>query len=600
MTLGARILAVDDNEAVSSLLVRLLTKAGYVAQAEESGEAALAAVENDPPDLLLLDLRLKGIDGLEVCRRLKENHRTEAVPIILVSAFADVTEWVEGLRLGAADYITKPFQRDELLSRVRTHLTLQRTRASLEKQTQVLRETNERLEREVQDRHHIESELRKSLTLAEVATVAFQNALEDHKQATLALRESEEKFRCLFETSSDALMTLEPPTWQLASANSAAVTLFSASNLEALLGRTPTELAPEFQPDGRPSREAAATFIARVLEYGTASYPWTCRRLSGTLFEGEVNLTRTDWGGRQCIQATVRDVSAAKRIEAEHAHNRKLEAVGQLAAGIAHEINTPAQYVGDGLHFLKEAFEGYQQLLDAFERTQGIDPDDDSRAIQNAQLAQIAQDIDLEYLKANVPQALLRCMDGVTRIATIVRAMKEFAHPDQREMAPADINQALANTLIIARTEYKYVADIEASYGNIPPVVCHIGDIGQVFLNLIVNASQAIAAVNSLPDERGTIRITTQLDGDYVRVDIGDTGSGVPPSIRQRVFDPFFTTKEVGKGSGQGLAISRSIIVTKHQGTLTFSTELGEGTTFTVRLPVLGPSQEKATQPALP
>jgi signal transduction histidine kinase len=188
-----------------------------------------------------------------------------------------------------------------------------------------------------------------------------------------------------------------------------------------------------------------------------------------------------------------------------------------------------------------------------------------------------------------VPDSFASCQDGISRISTIVRAMKEFSHPDQREKAPADLNQALQTTLAVAKNEYKYVADITTEFGDLPPVLCHVGDLNQVFLNLIVNASHAIGDVVGKGGTKGTIRITTSREDNLVRIDVADTGSGIPAAVRPRIFDPFFTTKEVGKGTGQGLAIARSIVVTKHHGSLTFDSEVGQGTTFTIRLPIDSP-----------
>ena len=174
--------------------------------------------------------------------------------------------------------------------------------------------------------------------------------------------------------------------------------------------------------------------------------------------------------------------------------------------------------------------------------------------------------------------------------------MKEFSHPDQREKTSADLNQALQSTLIIARNEYKYVANLETDFGDLPPILCHVGDLNQVFLNLIVNAAHAIADVVGNEGQMGQIRICTRQDGDWVLIDITDSGTGIPQSIRGRIFDLFFTTKEVGKGSGQGLAIARSIIVDKHRGSLTFKTAEGFGTTFMIRLPIDGKGLPKGTE----
>jgi signal transduction histidine kinase len=196
--------------------------------------------------------------------------------------------------------------------------------------------------------------------------------------------------------------------------------------------------------------------------------------------------------------------------------------------------------------------------------------------------------VDLQYLRTDVPQALDRCIEGLHRVATIVRSMKEFAHPGNGEQREMDINQAVTTALTIARNEYKYVADVETDLGSIPAVTCYSNEINQALLNLIVNAAQAIREVVKNTDIKGRIGIKTCREGESVVVAISDTGGGIGEEIRDRIFDPFFTTKEVGAGTGQGLSIARSAIVEKHGGDLFFQTEVGKGTTFVVRLPIGG------------
>ncbi len=215
-----------------------------------------------------------------------------------------------------------------------------------------------------------------------------------------------------------------------------------------------------------------------------------------------------------------------------------------------------------------------------------------------ANVRDVEETSDCDYLLEEIPKALVQTLDGVTRVASIVRAMKEFAHPEGNEIAAADINRALLSTLTVARNELKYVAEVETEFGDLPHVVCNIGDINQVFLNLLVNAAHAIADNTKGNGERGKIRVRTVPEGATVLITVSDTGCGIPEANRTKIFDPFFTTKEVGRGTGQGLAIARSVIVERHKGTLNFESEFGKGTTFYVRLPVdPGKCSEEAKGP---
>jgi len=297
---------------------------------------------------------------------------------------------------------------------------------------------------------------------------------------------------------------------------------------------------------------------------------------------------RVDFDGEIMLLETFVDLTQHKQLEVELAHSRKLEAVGQLAAGIAHEINTPTQYVGDNIHFLKDAFDCQTRLVAKYRQAVQALATVGGHEEMVRDIAQSEAEGDLAYVQANAPAGFERCFDGISRISTIVQAMKTFVHPGQHVKSPADLNQGLQNTLTVCRNEYKYVADVEMNLGSLPPVVCDMDDLNQVFLNLIVNAAHAIGDVVRDSARRGCIRVATRHAGNLVYVEIADTGAGIPPEIRDRVFEPFFTTKEVGRGTGQGLAIARALVVDKHHGSLTFASEVGKGTAFTICLPVDG------------
>jgi signal transduction histidine kinase len=237
------------------------------------------------------------------------------------------------------------------------------------------------------------------------------------------------------------------------------------------------------------------------------------------------------------------------------------------------------QFLGTAITDIATVLRAYHNLRHAVQSKGDIDG-----AVALAGEAQEA--VDLDYIMQNAPLAVESSIEGLGRIATIVRSMKEFAHPDQGQKTFADLNQAIRSTLVIARNEYKYVAEIETQFEELPQVECFLGEINQVVLNLLVNGSHAIADVVKDSGNLGKLTVRTRLDGNAVEISIGDTGTGIPEAVRHSIFDPFFTTKEVGKGTGQGLAIAHSVIVKKHGGTLRFETECGKGTTFFIRLPI--------------
>lgn len=352
-----------------------------------------------------------------------------------------------------------------------------------------------------------------------------------------------------------------------------------------LVGRTVRELLPDIAPFGLEA-------YARVTRTGEpAQFESHARGLGKFL---RVAAFRPAPGHFAC---TVADITAQRQAEEEQGRleeqlrqAQKLEAVGQLASGIAHEINTPAQFVGDNLQFLSTVLRPAMALIAAYREGSAALPPSPATDALRARLAAREAAVDIDFLLENVPAALAAAGDGVARISTIVSAMREFAHPDRVAMEPADINRALETTLTVARNTYKHVADIETEFGELPPVVCHVGELNQVFLNLLVNAARAIADLVADTGARGLIRLRTTHEGDHVRVDITDSGIGMPAEIRARVFDPFFTTRTVGQGSGQGLAVAYAIVTRKHGGQLSCVSEVGRGSTFSLRLAIEGPS----------
>ncbi len=296
--------------------------------------------------------------------------------------------------------------------------------------------------------------------------------------------------------------------------------------------------------------------------------------------------------GQVVLRGMTFDVTEHKRMGRELQQAQKLESVGRLASGVAHEINTPIQFVSDSVHFVKEAFTDVGRVVHAY-RGALASVNTGTPAAQAVETTAAAEnDADLDYLLENVPQALERALDGLSRVAVIVRSMKDFAHPDQIAMAPVDLNRGIESTLVIANNEFKYVADLVLELGALPMVACHGGEVNQVILNIVVNAAHAIGDVVAGTDQKGTITIKTWRENESAVISITDTGGGIPARILDRIFDPFFTTKEVGKGTGQGLSIAHAVIHEKHGGRIAVTTDPGQGTTFTIRLPIAGPKVE--------
>ncbi len=281
------------------------------------------------------------------------------------------------------------------------------------------------------------------------------------------------------------------------------------------------------------------------------------------------------------------DMTEQKQMEEQLANASKLESIGQLAAGIAHEINTPTQYVGDNTRFLETSFLELAPALDEAEKLVGLAKSQQLSQEQTKSLRIALEDADLEYLREEIPRAIKQSLEGIAHIGKIVQSMKEFSHPGTENVTPIDINHALRNTLTVATNEWKYVANVETGLDDsIPEILGFPGELNQVFLNIIVNACHAIADRNDEnPGQKGLLRITSQSLEDCVEIRISDTGSGIPESAQGKIFEPFFTTKMVGKGTGQGLSIAYNIIVSKHKGHLSFETEPGKGTTFVIKLP---------------
>ncbi|MCU1605003.1 MAG: Two component multi-sensor signal transduction histidine kinase [Modestobacter sp.] len=364
--------------------------------------------------------------------------------------------------------------------------------------------------------------------------------------------------------------------------NAAAAELYGYTRDEAL-GQPVTILGPAADPD-------VLDAMAGVVEGAPTSLEAAHLRRDGSTVQTSLILSRIHdrTGAASGIVAIARNIGEQKTRDAEFHQESKLESLGRLSAGLAHEINSPIQFVGDNARFLEEAYEElirvvgvYRGLLDTSNPIGWMERQERVREAEAT--------IDFDYLQKEIPSAVEQTLEGIDRVSTIVRAMKTFSHPGHKEQVPADLNEAVAATVTVTRHQISDVADLRLDLTELPPVRCNIADLNQVFLNLIVNAADAVEDTG----KRGVITVATAVDGDDVIVSISDTGGGIPDDVRPKIFDPFFTTKDVGRGSGQGLPLARGVVQEGHGGSLTVDSVLGRGTTFAVRIPIDGLAREE-------
>ena len=581
-----RILVIDDNRSSHPDIKKILSSEGIDAQestrtalfgaapgapraraftidSAHQGEQGLARVEaalaeRQPYALAFVDVQMPpGWDGIETIARLwkVDPH----LQVVVGTAFSDYS-WDEIIeKLGASDRLVilkKPFDNIEVV--------------------QLAHALTARWQLAQQVRAHI-GDLER--------TVATRTA---------ELHKSEAHFRVIAENIADLIAVVD---------ERGAHTYHSPS-FEKVLGLSPTELsqmpaAAHIHPEDQlkvllATQGVFETGVGRTLEYRMKHRDGSWRAL-----EAHANPVRNDLGMTEHLVMVARDITLRRQMEVRLQHAQKMESIGQLAAGIAHEINTPTQYIGDNSQFVQDSFRDLtaylaeqSRLLLAAAREGRISPE------LVAEIAAAALAADLEYVLTEIPRAIEQSLEGVHRIAKIVGAMKEFSHPGSGEKTTIDLNRAIESTLTVAGNEWKHVADLVTDFEPALPLVrCFPGEFNQVILNLVVNASHAIAdALAAGRGGRGRITVTTRADGDWAEVRVADTGTGIPEEIRRKIFDPFFTTKGVGKGTGQGLAIAHSVVVDKHGGELRLESAVGQGTTFIIRLPLRLPAADGRTE----
>jgi PAS domain S-box-containing protein len=526
------IVVADDDRTSLTGVAAMVRKWGHEVETASDGASALELIQRLSPDVAILDWMMPGLDGPDVCRDIRRDPAHALTYLMLLTARHEREDLLAGLGAGADDYLRKPCNHDELRAR-----------------------------------------------LAVASRIIESNTASERLLGALS--------SVLFGLDTEGRIT----RW-----NTEAQTVFGLPAAHAI---------------GRPLstcgvRWADPSDVARITaESATAvrTHEVRFQDTAGTDRLAALTVTTVRQGSERSRGHVVigTDITERRRLETQLRQAQKLEGIGQLAAGIAHEINTPMQYIGDNVRYLGDSVKAldplFELLLELCARRNAERSSEEVRALVDAVAEQVSA-ADLDYLRRDLPGAVTQSLEGVAHVSRIVRAMKEFSHPGTAEKTPTDLNHAIETTLVVARNEIKYVADVDLRLeAHLPQVPCLAGEINQVLLNLLINAAHAIAdSVARVPGGRGRITISTHGLPGAVEIRIADTGAGIPEAIRSRLFEPFFTTKDVGKGTGQGLALAHATVVSRHGGQLWFDSVEGAGTTFYIRLPVEAREEaEKAT-----
>jgi len=574
---SSRILVIDDNPAIHSDFRKVLEgdtssdplldlsaelfgeqstsnqfKPAFEIDSAQQGQAGyekvkLAFEAGQPFAMAFVDMRMPpGWDGLETIENLWKVD--PELQVVICTAYADYS-WSEVVeRLGANDrwlVLKKPFDNAEVCQ--------------------------------------IASALTKKRQLSDQLRAHLGTLEQQLDEGTLALQEREQRLRNILDTAPDGIITFDE-RGTIESVNPAACYLFGyeassviGKSIGSLLSRTPDE-----------EHCGVREIFALTNDALASSVEIESTRVDGCIFPAQWTVGFASNHSGHFYTAIVRDLSEHKQLQCNLAQAQKLESVGQLAAGIAHEINTPTQYIGDNIRFLRDSFSEITRMVEKLQLLCSACQEENTHSDLVSDILQTSESYDIEFVLDEVPETIDQTLEGITRVASIVQAMKEFSHPGDEEKSLVDIHASLETSITVSRNEWKYVAEVTRDFAEgMPLVPCLVGKLNQVFLNLIINAAHAIEAVGTDPEnEQGRITISTSYTDQWAIITIGDTGTGIPPEISSRIFDPFFTTKGVGKGTGQGLAIARSVVVDKHGGTIEVKSEPQKGTAFMIRLPL--------------
>lgn len=595
MSEAVKFLVVDDDNLNLRILKEALSDEDYSITTLTSGEECLEQIETIKPDILLLDVMMPGVDGLEVCRQIRKNPELNNINILLLSAKAMNKERVEGYKAGADDYITKPFDIDELRYKIKVYIRLK----YVQEKERILKQDNDQITRFNHGLLRLKA-AEKLLNANGDITWFYQQLINNLAEITQAKYGAfgifdDNKTLNEFITlgvSPEAMSEL--PSMPAGKGLLRAIYDTKELTLINCIKDDPRSIG---FPAGHPAMTSLLAMPLRVngvtrgvlyLSDKNNGKPFSdTDRTSMLMYAMEVThvLQRHDMMGemkkanaaiqkdKEDQQVLIRELHEAKN---QLLQSEKMASIGQLAAGVAHEINNPVGYIDSNLRSLSRYLDDMFFIIDAYEELEPLFKDEQHvlDKIQN-----LKKTVDVPFLKQDMLDLVKESQEGTERVKQIVQDLKNFSHVDEAEWQWSDLHKGINSTLNIVHNELKYKAEIIKNYGDIPEVECMVSQLNQVFMNLLVNAGHAI-------EDRGTISINTGMHNEnMVYIEICDTGKGISKDDLNRIFDPFFTTKPVGKGTGLGLSLSYGI-VQKHGGSIELESEVGKGTTFRILVPV--------------
>ncbi|MEB3337860.1 MAG: response regulator [Leptolyngbyaceae bacterium] len=606
-----KILIIEDSEDVRDSIVSILEAEHYQTFSADNGELGVRLAQEQSPDLIICDIMMPVLDGYGVLHTLHQDLQTAAIPFIFLTAKASQADLRQGMNLGADDYLVKPFSHSELLGAIATRLAKQEV---LEKQSQQkLAELTSSAQREELlnrltrlIRNSLEFKIILSTTLTEI-----RNLLQVHRCRFFWFRSdvSTPYFELIYEASDPSFAhILQNPFEE--------IPRLGDQILQQHLIRI-DDLGTETQLDPSSCAHLMSLGFKSVLAlliqtrsqqmgvllctHFEQPRPWSnneVQLLQAVADQLAIAIDQAELYTRSNFAATTAQIQAQqlgkalaelKATQAQLIQNEKMLSLGQLVAGVAHEINNPVNFIYGNVKYARSYT---QEVLNLLQRYQEEYPTP-SQALQDQ-----ADAIDLAFIKEDLLKIFASMEMGTERIRQIVLSLRNFSRLDESEMKPVDIHEGMDSTLLILQSRLKgslVTGNIQVvkQYGELPLVNCYAGQLNQVFMNILANAIDALREAEAEPspavplNQPGTITIKTALsDSNQVTISIHDNGPGMPESVRKRLFDPFFTTKPVGQGTGLGLSISYQIVVEKHRGTLECISVAGQGTEFLIKIPV--------------